>query len=239
MISTGQELTTFITALNADLTIDAALLDILVDNARAIIEEERPWSVLKKTDSSKTVTTANTWQTAIDLSSITDLSRLFVTNDGIAVKLFDGGDRIEYYSLKSFDQRLEYKNVSNTCIYDENAKILYLNGVVPFNGTLYIPFISTSTAIDLTSNLTVWTNFPSRFLPLLGYYAVGINKGAIDYDTINERMIPENRNILNALKNAMEKWDNEKQLSTIQSNDPSEVAGGYPRSGAIDISSYN
>ncbi len=234
MITTGEQLATFITGLNADASSDATLLSVLVSNAKAILEEERPWMVLRKTDTSKTVTTANTWQTAIDLSTITDFSSLLVNNNGIAVKLFDGGDRIEYYSLKPFDERLEWKNVSHTCVYNENAKILYLNGTVPFSGTLYIPYNSTSTEIDLTSASAVWTVFPSRFLPILGYYAIGINKGAIDYDSINRQMLPSNSAVLSALKEAMTKWDDTKQLAVIQSNDPSEHAGGYPRAGSID-----
>lgn len=239
MITTGAQLTTFITGLNGSLTIDPTLLDVLVGSAQAILEEERPWEVLRKTDTSKTITTGNTWQTAIDLSTISDFSRFYANQDGIVVKLFDGGDRIQYYVLKTWDQRLEYKNVSNTCVYDENSKTLYLNGTVPFNGTLYIPYVSTSTPVDLTSASAVWVLFPSRFLPLLGFYAVGIYKGAIDYDTINKMMLPENQTVMLALKNAMEKWDNEKQLAAIQSNDPAEYPGGYPRAGAVDRSNSN
>jgi hypothetical protein len=234
MITTGSELTTFITSLNAEANIDAILLDVLVDNARTIIEEERPWMVLRKTDTSKTVTIANTWQTAIDLSTISDFSRFYMNQDGVVIKLFDGNNRVDYITLKSFDQRLEYKDVSGTAVYNANTKQLYINGTIAFAGTLYIPYIATSTAIDLTSTSAVWSSFPSRFLPVLGYYAIGINKGAIDYDSINREMLPENRATLNALKNAMEKWDNEMQLNTIQSNDPSEYPGGYPRLGAVN-----
>lgn len=234
MISTGTELKTFITSLNAEATIEDALVDVLVDNAKAILEEERPWMNLRKTDTSKSINTSNNWQTQIDLSTITDFSRLIVMDDSPAVRIFDGDERIEPYYLKPFDQRLEWKNVSNTCVYDENAKILYLNGTVPFSGTLYIHYASTSTPIDLSSDSAVWTVFPSRFLPLLAYYAIGIYKGGIDYDSINRQMLPTNQATLNAIKNAMEKWDNEKALATIQSNDPSEYPGGYPRSGAIN-----
>lgn len=234
MISKGTELSIFITGLNADATIDPTLLDVLADNGKAILEEERPWMVLRKTDASKTVTTGNTWQTAIDLSTITDFSRFYANDDGVVIKLFDGVDRLERYFLKPFDERLEYKNVSNTCVYDENAKILYLNGTVPFTGTLNIPYMATSTPVDLTSEDPVWTNFPPRFLPILGYYAIGIYKGAVDYDSITKMMLPSNAAALGALKNAMEKWDNEKQLAAIQSNDPTEYPGGYPRAGAID-----
>lgn len=234
MITTGAELKTFINSLNAEANIDNTLLETLVDNARTVIEEERPWMVLRKTDTSKTVTTGNTWQTAIDLSTITDFSRFYANQDGVVLKLFDGGSRVDYIRLKAFDQRLEYKDVSGTCVYDAATKQLYINGIVAFAGTLHIPYMYTSTPIDITSTSAVWTAFPSRFLALLGYYAVGIYKGAVDYDDINRAMLPENARTMEALKNAMTSWDNEMQLATIQSNDPSEYPGGYPRLGAVN-----
>ncbi len=230
MISTGQNLTTFITGLNAEATIDPTLLDVLVDNAKAILEEERPWMVLRKVNTSKTVTTANTWQTTIDLSTITDFSR-FYSDDPI--RLFDGGNRVEYYRLVPFDRQLDYKDVSYTACFDENTKMLYLNGTLPFSGTLYISYLATSTAIDLDSASAVWSVFPSRFLPVLGYYAIGIYKGAIDYDSINRQMLPENREAMRALKNAMEIWDDSKQGASMAHNDPTDMYGGH-RDGAIN-----
>jgi hypothetical protein len=38
---------------------------------KAMLEQERLWMVLRKTDTSKTVATSNTWQSAIDLSTFT------------------------------------------------------------------------------------------------------------------------------------------------------------------------
>lgn len=234
LITTGQQLRTFATSLNSEATIDDELLSVLMETGKAVLEEERPWLNLRKTDTSKTVTTANTWQTAIDLSTITDFSRFYMNQDGVVIKLFDGNDRIEYYTLKSFDQRLEYKDVSHTAVYDANSKNLYLNGNVPFSGTLHLPYMATTDEIDLNSASAVWTKFPSRFLPILAFYAIGVFKGAVDYDSINRQMLPANQGVLEGLKNAMEKWDNEAQLATIQSNDPSEIAGGYPRAGAVN-----
>lgn len=233
-ITTGVELNTFINSLNAEADIDETLLDVLVDNAKTVIEEERPWMVLRKTNTSKTVTTANTWQTAIDLSTITDFSRFYMNQDGVVIKLFDGSTRVDYITLKPFDQRLEYKDVSGTAVYDANAKQLYINGLVAFAGTLHIPYMATLPAINLASDSAVWTAFPSRFLPVLGYYAIGIFKGAVDYDSINREMLPENRATMQALKNAMVSWDNELQLATIQSNDPSEYLGGGNRLGTVN-----
>ena len=231
MITKGTELETFITSLNGEATIDATLLDVLVDNGKAILEEERPWVVLRKVDTSKTVTPASLFTTAIDLSTITGFSGFY---SDLPIRLFDGDNRVEYYRLVPFDRQLDFKDVSNTACYDENSKQLFLNGVVAFSGTLYISFSSTSTAIDLTSASAIWTEFPSRFMPILGYYAIGIFKGAIDYDSINKLMLPENRATLRALKDAMEEWDNKKQQISLVVNDPSEFVGGFPRSGAID-----
>jgi len=233
-ISTGEELTTFITGLNADASVDPTLLGVLIQSAQTILDEERPWVVLRKIDTSKSVSVGNSWQTAIDLSSITDFSRFYVNEDAVTIRLFDGDNRIERYVLKPWDQRIEWKDVGGTCVYDENSKNLYLNGEVPFSGTLHIPYISYSSAVDPTSDQAVWSPFPSRFLPILGFYAVGVYKGGVDYDSINRQMLPTNSAVLLALKNAMEKWDNEKQLAFVYSTDPSEYPGGYPRDRAIE-----
>lgn len=229
-MTTGAELTTFTTNLNGGLAIDQTLLTVLVDNAKTILEAERPWMILRRTDTSKSATTAGTWQTSISLASITDFSRFY---GEFAIRLFDGNNRIEYYRQVPWDRRLEYKDVSNTFVYDEYNNAVYLNGTVPFNGTLYINYVASTTEIDLASASAVWSPFPARFLPLLGFYAVGIHKGAVDYDDINARMLPENRSILTSLKRAMESWDDERQQSALVGNDPTDLYA-YPRSGAIN-----
>jgi hypothetical protein len=146
----------------------------LVDTGKTILEEERPWMVLRKTNSSLSVTTANIWQTAISLASITDFANFY---SDTPITLFDGSNLKHYYRLVPFDRRLEYKDDSGTACYDDNSGNLYLNGLVPFNGTLYINYLITSEAVDLESETAVWTVFPSRFLPVLGFYAIGVHKG--------------------------------------------------------------
>lgn len=227
---TGTELKTFITSLNGEASIDETLLTVLVNTAKTVIEEERPWLVLMKVNTSKSASSSNSWQTSIDLSTITDFSKFY--ND-TPVRLFDGSNRTEYYDLKPFDRRLEYKDISNTCVYDEANKLLYLNGVTPFSGTLYIYYQATTTDIDLTSTSTVWSSFPTRFTPILGYYAMGIHGGAVDYDSITARQAPENIAVMRVLKESMEKWDNDKQLATLETNDPTTISY-YPRSARVN-----
>lgn len=231
MITTGAELTTFVTGLNGGASVDPDLLDVLVSTAKTTLEEERPWAALKKTDTSLSLTTANTWQTSKSLSGITDFARIHPDS---LIRLYNSSSNtLQYYRQVPIEQRLEYKDDNSTYVYDANAGVLYFNGTPPFAGTLYIPYISTSTAIDLDSTSAVWSVFPSRFLPILGYYAVGIFKGAVDYDTINKMMLPHNAAALQALKTAMEKWDDALQLNDVEHNDPTS-AGAYPRASHIN-----
>lgn len=235
-ITTGNQLSTFMTALNADATIDPTMLAVLVENGKTILEEEREWSVLRQIDTSKTVSTSNTWQTPIDLSTISGFSRFYVPDDGFAIRVFDASsNRYEAYSLKPFFERLRWRNTNNTAVYDENAKILYLNGTIAYSGALWLNIMITTESIDITTDALAWTEFPSRFLPILAYYAIGIFKGGVDYDSINKLMLPTNQATLGALKNAMDTWDNNKQLAEIQTNDPSEneFSGGW-QSGRVN-----
>jgi len=62
--------------------------------------------ILRKTDTSKTVTTANTWQMAIDLSTITDFNRFYQDSaDPYPIRLFDGNNKIEKYRQRSEPSR--------------------------------------------------------------------------------------------------------------------------------------
>jgi hypothetical protein len=61
----------------------------------------------------------------------------------------------------------------------------------------------------------------------LGFYAVAINKGGVDYDDINARMAPDNRAQANAIIQRPEAWDGEKQLQAQQNIDPYQQGGGY------------
>lgn len=228
----GTELASFITLLNGGATIDDDLLTVLVQTAQTVLEAERPWMVLRKTDTSLSLTTAKTWQDSVGIDGIADSDFASFYSE-FPIRLFDGSNRIQDYRQVPFDRRLDYKDAANTFVFDENQGNLYFNGIAPFNGSLYLSYVSFSTPVDPTSAEAVWTVFPSRFLPLLGFYAIGIHKGAVDYDSINKLMLPTNAATLQALKNAMEKWDNDRQASAIATNDPTDLYA-YPRSGAID-----
>jgi hypothetical protein len=230
---TGTELATFCQEVNGGASIGSTVLFQFLNLAKAMVEQLRPWMVLRYTDTSKMVTTGNTWQTAIDLSTIARFNRFYESDDNAPIKLFDGGYRIEYYRQVPFNQRLDYIYVPNTFCYDEASKMLYLNGTVQFAGTLYINHIKDSVDVP-TGDTTAWV-FPSWSHALLGFYAVAINKGGVDYDDINARMAPDNRAQANAIIQRLEAWDGEKQLQAQQGADPYNAPHDGYRPGAINI----
>jgi hypothetical protein len=229
----GDTLSTFIDELNGGDSISNTLKFQLVNAFKAMLEAERPWMPLRKTDTSKSVTTASTWQTAIDLSTLTRFNRFYGKRP---IRLFDGTTRTVRYRQVPFDDRLEYKDSPNTFVYDENTKTLYLNGTVEFAGTLYIRHLTTSADIAANSTDPVWP-FPSWSHAILGFGAVAMHKGGIDYDDVNARTLLQNNADAMRIMKALEKWDDEKQLSEIEEYDPAETdLDGY-RSGAINMNS--
>jgi hypothetical protein len=226
---TGTELPTFCEEINGGASIGDTLLFQFLNLAKALIEQRRPWVILRDTDTSKTVTTGNTWQTAIDLSTIDRFNRFYGDEP---IVLFDGTSRTQWYRQVPWNKRLQYKDTPNTFVFNEANKTLYLNGTVTFSGTLYIDHLKDSEDIENNDGST-WS-FPSWSHPILGLYAVAMHKGGVDYDDINARMSPENRAQANEILKALENWDNEKQLQAQQNIDPYNCNDDW-RPGAINF----
>jgi len=212
---TGTEFSTAATEINGGASIGSTFLFQLGNLGKNLIEQRRPWMLLRKTDTSKTATTVNTWQTAIDLSTITDFNRFYGSHP---IRLFDGSNRIEKYRLVPFEERLRFKDTSGTACYDAGSKTLYLNGTVNYAGTLYIRYIR-STASFTSASDTIWV-FPDWSHLLIPMFAVGLHKGGVDFDDINARMAPENRAVAELTVKQLENWDNELQQNEIEDHDP-------------------
>jgi hypothetical protein len=225
---TGTTLSTFCSEINGGDTINATLLTQFVGIGKALVEQRRPWMLLRKTDTSKTVTTANTWQTQIDLSTLTRFNRFY---GKYPIRLFDGVQTTYRYHQVPFEERLENLTRPDTFVYDEANQKLYLNGIPPFAGTLYLHYIQDTVDPTLDDSWT-WS-FPSWSHALLGLMAVGINKGGVDYDDIHARMAPDNRALAEQITKMLEAWDTEKQITAIEDYDENDI--GSMRANAINI----
>src|SRR5947209_8137344 len=100
----GPTLATFCEEINGGASIGDTLLTQFVNLAKGLIEQRRPWVILRDTDTSKTVaaTSASAWQTAIDLSTIARFNRFDDSDEGAAIKLFDGNQTFVKYRQVPF-----------------------------------------------------------------------------------------------------------------------------------------
>lgn len=224
-------LATLATQLNGGATINATLLFQLLNLAKAMVEERRPWMILRNTDASVPVAAGGTWQTPLSIAAIPRFSRFYGERP---VKLFDGQQNYVDYCQVPFNQRLANIQNPGTFVLDEGTSTLYLNGTAPMAGTLFIDHIKHSP--DITPVDAIEWIFPAYAHPLLAFMAIGIHKGGIDYDDVNARMAPDNRAQAELIIQSLTKWDTEKQLTSIEGTDPSMPHDNGYRSGAIRMS---
>lgn len=152
----GAVLATFTEELNGGASIGSTLLAQLINLAKAVVEQQRPWMILRDTDTSKTVTASTSaWQTAVDLTTITRFSRFYGDEP---IKIFNGTNRVDSYRLKPFQKRLDFRDAAFTAVFNESTKALYLNGGVSA-GTLYLDIIKDSADLTLADD-SEWV-FPS------------------------------------------------------------------------------
>src|SRR5947209_20282857 len=100
---TGDELSTFCTEVNGGEEIGSTFLYQLIGIAKALVEQRRPWMLLRSTDTSLSVNASNTWLTGISLAGIARFNRFY---GDYPIKLFDGNNGITEYSQRPLDQRL-------------------------------------------------------------------------------------------------------------------------------------
>lgn len=225
---TGSEYPTLAEEINGGDAIGEATLYVLLNIARSIVEQMRDWVRLRATDTSISVTSSNTWQTAISLAGITRFSRFYGDNP---ICLFDGNNRTEYYHMVPWVDRLQYRQANNTFVYDAANNTIYLNGTVPYSGTLYVNHMKYGA--DIANDDNSW-GFPSYAHPLLAFLAVGIHKGGIDYDDINARMSGDNRSVAQSIMSRLVAEDAKMQEQEISQYDPHGGTDEW-RNGAINI----
>ena len=109
---TGPELKTFYEEVNGGASIGSTLLFQLINLAKPWWSKPRPWAVLRCTDTSKSVTTAGTWQVVIYLSLIMRFGRRYGKEP---VTLFDGLRSYPFRQMP-WHQRLSYKDTPRTFV---------------------------------------------------------------------------------------------------------------------------
>ncbi|MDP1570816.1 MAG: hypothetical protein Q8L86_12530 [Vicinamibacterales bacterium] len=176
---------------------------VLLNSAKNLREDLRPWQFLKKLDSSKVASPGDTWQTSKALPA--DFRRGY--------KMFVGTNN-EYFGLP-FEQWIAFKNSARRYVIDLGNDVFYLTSSVGSQQTIYFFYIKTTTdfTVDtLDDDLLVW---PDRFHPLLAFTVAAMFQGGTDYDDVSIRMSESNRAAAKVLDDSMVAWDNALKLEEM------------------------
>jgi hypothetical protein len=199
---------------NIDQTFGLQMLNVI----RAYVEMRRPWQVLKKKDTSVTITGANTYTNPLTMPS--DF-RMYL-GDG-TIQLFDGANNLQYCTEVPYEEILDYRLDSFKFAADYGAKQFYITGIVPSTFTVYQWYIANYG--DITAS-TTWLRFPDEYHPLLAYELAAMWRLGTDYDDVNARNADDNAKRADMMYQAMSKWDARLALSAVKNLEyPQNVQG--------------
>ena len=205
------QLRTFVTNLLDGTTLDEDLFVTFANIAKNQLEAERAWMILRKIDSSQTVSGADGITNTKSLP--TRFLRTFRVNRPSGYQtaiLLRTGDSMRYVSEIPFGTQHENKDNPDLFFIDHSGSTFAFTGTRDQSYTVYLNYIQGT--VDFTSDGDdedeTW-GFPSRFHPVLGFLTAAYYKSGVDYDDINARMAGANFSAGVALHDAMIQWDQE------------------------------
>lgn len=200
---TGQELLDFLNNLLDD-SIDQDFGLELLNNAKNIIEMDRPWRMLLKEDSSNTFSSSDDYLTSKSLPSD------FLYDVRVLLGKEDEDSYIELEPIP-FERRREYANTGGKYCIDFANSVMYICDSVSETYTIYLYYIYQTSDITLTTE-PVW---PERFHKLVAFLAAELYKAGVDFDDVNvNQALAHNKQAI-LLFNAMKYWDNKLKLRAM------------------------
>jgi len=193
----GEEVKDYFEVLVSD-SMDETATFLLMQNEQEKLEMERDWMVLRKKDTSLSVTPSDTYTTARNLPTDFISPRKVVVNG------------LPLTEINADDQE-EYKNISGYYFIDYSDMTLHLTGVYGETATIYLFYKKTLGTVDAE---TIFPWFGKTGL-VIAYRMAQHHKGGIDGDEVNFQMTPEQNRQYKEMLNSMIQWDTKLQLKAM------------------------
>lgn len=206
---TKAQIKTLVTEILDGFEMGDTIFDALLDVAQATRENARNWVILRTEDATQTLGSGNTYTTA---KTIPSTFRKWYSYSPVVLVDSLGNKQAELQEIP-LNKKHEYKDDPNKFYCDYANNYLYICGTFSQNLTIKQYFIAKDTLVS-GSDSNEWT-FPSEFHKILAFDIAVMWKLGIDYDVINNIQGDQNAMIANKLFMAMEEWDNELQLSSL------------------------
>ena len=220
----GSQLYELVTALLDGEEISTSLFVTLANEKKLQRELRRDWQVLKAKANIGTVTPSTTPDSTFSLPERC-LRPIKNTLHSRAVVLLDSnGRKVGAADEILFERQYDHADAAGKFFIDHSHRTLHFTGrpPVPENRTAMLFYIKGSPAITYEENGGVgWESFANTsvgidFSPLLAFDIAMTQKGSVDYDDLNARMVQYIGKDADDLEYAMNKWDDTMKLSALQ-----------------------
>ena len=192
---TGETIADLFKDLVSDSEISQEFALELENTAKDEIEEEQKLRILLIRNTDTTVTTANTFETAIDLPADFNIEHRIV--------LIDSGNT-EYELIPvPYEDIYLYKDSFYYYSIDYANSKLYITGTMPSSRTVHLHYFKFTPALTWTSS-PVW---PDRFHRLISYRMAEISLRGVDRDTLTRLQWPAHKEVGDRIAKNMRRWN--------------------------------
>lgn len=196
----------------------------LLKARKRLREALRPWMVLRTVDTSKTYTGADNFETLKDLPV-----DFVVPYNAFKPPGLHGPDRTPLVLVSGETQIYTFPTILGSHILNKDRNHMHyfdyaqqkygITGKAQLSYTVHLHYIKTTTdPKDDGSDLDAWTwdlDPSGQFSPLLAYDIAIQQKGGIDYDEINARMVQYHGIDVREMSRSMIFWDDTLQRSAL------------------------
>jgi hypothetical protein len=211
---TGSDLNTLLTQLMDGREQDQTLVVTLFNLAKDWVENQRPWVVLRKVDSSKIVAVSdgitNTKALPTDFRKPFTVKRPDGRRSAIVLKT---GTSVRYVNEIPFGTQYEKADDADLFFIDHSSNVFAFTGIRDQQYTVYLNYIKKST--NFTSALTETWAFPSEYHPIIAFLSAQIIKSGIDYDDISIQQALGNSQQARLIIGSMNLWNDSLMRSSL------------------------
>ena len=214
--NTGKDFYSLASTLLHNFQMDKTMFYTFLNTARTIREMTRPFMRLRKLDTSQIANVSDIFTPLTPTTSKTLPTDFMMLTKEATIMLFDGQQTWLTYNEIPMDLQVQYKDMSNRFFIDHANGKYYLLGIVDRQYNIFMFYQADYGDI---SDLTTWVNIPDRFRAGLVYDAVAMYELGVDYDTTNARNANMNAQKGDQIFDAMCKWDDNLQRSSVTTLD--------------------
>jgi len=205
---TRDEIYTLATSLNGGDQMDDELFDSLLAMAKDTREMERDWMKLRTVDRTITFASADTYLTTKSLPE-RFLRTYTIDPYDSGVFIVDSEGAKHPLTQISLEEAYDHRTTEGYFYLDLANDAICRTGSLA--GTMHMHFLKGSGAIE---GDTEWS-FPSFAHPLLAFDIITINKGQIDWDTINQSQVQFTFATIRKLEGRLAMWDARLQQAAL------------------------